>query len=257
MLTVVKNEDIDEEKLQAEYVLIQDVDYYNPVYIEALLERCDFHPEEMFGYQGVVTQTDMLIKHNNGTRFYQKHHNDGVMVTDERMSYLESLISKKQINVWEEDKFEASRKIYAAWNKSNARCKVEEEKKLQIIMNIFKGIKDGTTLAIRGGGIHTLRMLMVLPYELRQKVSYIIDCDKNCVAGKLGVCVISPDELEDYAIDTIILSSFDFRGAWKESLKSFSGALMDVYDAFEEQGIYCTRDFYRRTFCPEDFIEEG
>ena len=253
LLDIIIRNQIDESYLLDDYVLIQDVDYYNEVYINDLVDRCDFSPELMFGYQGVITLTDMFIKHNNGTVFYVKHKNDEKMVTDERLEYLENLLSTKKIDVWTEEKFKATRQIYRAWEKSAYRYDKEEKSKFRIIRGVFQSIKEDEVLAIRGAGVEAIRLLMLLPYELRLKVKYVIDHNVNCVAGSMGIRVISPDEISDYVIDKILLCSFENKDIWKKELANYNIPLIDLYVEFEKEGIMCTSAFYKRQYIPEDF----
>ena len=256
LMDVMFENEIGESYLSNDYVLIQDVDYYNEAYINKLVECCEFYPESIFGYQGVVTAEDMLIKHNNGTCFYLKHNSDEIMVIDERLEYLKSLTSKKKLDVWSEDKFEATRRIYSAWNSSSYRYEHEEAIKRKTIIEFFENVREDSVFAIRGGGIHTIRLLMMLPYQLRIKVKYLIDYDMKCLAGRWGIKVISPDEIGKYKIDEVLLSSFDYRGVWKEELEGTKIKLHDIYDSFEKKGIVCTQEFYKRKYISEDFLME-
>lgn len=256
LMDVMFENKISESYLSNDYVQIQDVDYYNEAYINTLVKRCEFYPEGLFGYQGVVTMEDILIKHNNGTCFYLKHNNDEIMVTDERLEYLKSLISKKKLDVWSEEKFKATRRIYWAWNSSSYRYEREDAIKRKIIIEIFENVRADSVFAIRGGGIHTIRLLMMLPDQLRTKVKYLIDYDMECLAGRWGIKIISPDEVDEYKIDEILLSSFDYRGVWKEELEGTKIKLHDIYDSFEKKGIVCTQEFYKRKYISEDFLME-
>ena len=253
LLELIRTGSIDERYLSREYVWVQDVDYYNKEYIHTLVEKCDFSPDNMFGYQGIITEKDMLLKYNHGSKFYLKHNNDEIMVTDDRLEYLEALMSKKRINVWEEEKFEASRLLYTAWSHSSVRYEKEEADKQQILLELFGDINRNEITAIRGGGMHSLRLLMLLPYEIREKIDYIIDTNQDCVASRLGIKVISPSEISDYRIRTIIISSLFYRELWKEELKEFKGKIIDFYMDFEKRGIDISHDFFVRKFLPQDF----
>jgi len=256
LMDIIFDNKIGSDYLRDDYVLVQDTDYYNEPYLNTLVANCDFYPESVFGYQGVITSEDMLIKHNNGTIFYLKHENDEVMVTDERLNYLESLISEKKVDVWTQDKFAATRQIYSAWENSSRRCEKEEGIKLHVITEMFEKISEDSVFAIRGGGIHTLRLLMLLPYKLRKKVKIIIDYNQECLAGRLGIKVISPEDVDKYKIDEVLLSSYDYKNEWKTEFANPKIKIHDIYDAFEKEGVICTKEFYKRQYIPEDFISK-
>lgn len=60
--------------------------------------------------------------------------------------------------------------------------------------------------------------------------------------------------MKDYHIDFLLLSSYQYRDVWKEEMIPFQDIkIIDMYDIFEENGIYCNRDFYHLTYEKEDF----
>lgn len=251
---LLDNYSIDETKLGNGTAIVQDVSYYYSDYIKEYIHDPNYNPDHMFAYQGIVTDTDLFIKYQNGIRYYQKHVNDEVMVSDERLEYLESLLSKTPFDVNEHDKFVDSRIIYEAERKCLERTKVIEQKKYEIVRTLFE---DSDEIAVRGGGIHTLRLLMMLPYELRRKVKYIIDMDQNCLASKLGIKVVTPSEIANYSINYIVLSSYDYEKQWSEELRILGKGdwiVRELYTELTNNGITCTKEFYKRDYIKSDFV---
>ncbi len=237
-----------------EYVWIQDVPYYYKDYILSYIKDANYTNDGLMGYQGIVTLDDMFIRYNDGVEIYQKRVNDNVMVTDERLAWLRNHMSKKSVDILHEEKFKYSRIIVNAEKKYYARSGDIENKKREIIFNIFSNIEATACFAIRGGGMHTLRLLMMLPYELRNKVTYIIDNDADCIAGRLGIKVIKSDECSNEKIDTVFISSYDYKAVWKEEMKQKKIAkIIDLYDEFEKEDIIWTREFYKKKYIPSDF----
>lgn len=78
-------------------------------------------------------------------------------------------------------------------------------------------VSHGTT-AVRGGGIHTERLQMFLDGDVREQINYVIDGNRECEASYLGVKVISLDELEEYGVEVVVVSSFKYREDWKKEL---------------------------------------
>lgn len=254
ILQVLDEHCVREDDLSKGCAIIQDVPVYNKDDISIFLNRKDFSADGMSGFQGIVTENDMFIRYNDGVEYYQKFVNDEEMVSDQRLEQLRNMISKKEINIEIEEKFQYSRIVWNAYRKCKERTKETEENKLKIIKNIFSNIPSDGVLAIRGGGMHTIRLLMLLEEELRRKVRYIVDADSGCFAGKMGIKVISQEEMKDYHIDFLLLSSYQYKDVWKEELSSFSDIkIIDMYDIFEENGIYCNREFYHLTYEKEDF----
>lgn len=135
-----------------DFVQVCDVDYYNRDFIlEKIKDYKTFSQEVLMGYQGVITKEDMLIKYNDEVILYQKHKNDHIMVTDGRMEYLESKLSKKRIDVNKEDKFKYSRLYINAYKKCKKRTEEVENRKWEIIRDIFANISSDSILAVRGG----------------------------------------------------------------------------------------------------------
>lgn len=70
----------------------------------------------------------------------------------------------------------------------------------------------------------------------------------------MRIKVISQKEMKDYHIDFLLLSSYQYKDAWKEELSLFSDIkIIDMYDIFEENGIYCNREFYYLAYEKDDF----
>lgn len=254
MIQVLDNHKIEESTLGNGYAIVQDVDYYNKALILEVIKQNNFFPDNLVGYQGIVTDEDIFLLYNNGVEYYQKHRNDGNMVSDARLDYLRSKLSKKRIDIEKEDKFQYSRLIWHAIKKCEYRTKDETEKKLRILRQIFQSIPAEASLAVRGGGIHTVRLLMLLDENCRKKVRYIIDRDCECYGGKMGIKVVTLDEIEKYKIDYIVISSYDYREIWKNELKGkMDVQIIDLYEILETKGIVCTKEFYKNNYIKEDF----
>ncbi|MBQ3513260.1 MAG: hypothetical protein IJA32_05605 [Lachnospiraceae bacterium] len=254
VLQVLDHYCIKEDELCKGNAIIQDVDYYNKDYILTIANENDFSPDELIGYQGIVTEKDMLLHYKHGVEYYQKLVNDEEMVSDQRLEYLRNMLSKKEIDIETEEKFQYSRIVWNAYRRCKERTKDIEEKKIELIKNIFNNIPSDAILAIRGGGRPTVRLLMMLEEELRRKVCYLVDRNKECPAGRMGIKVINQEEMKDYHIDFLLLSSYQYRDVWKEEMIPFQNIkIIDMYDIFKENGIYCNRDFYHLTYEKEDF----
>ncbi len=258
MMYILEYNDIDENLFLSDYVIVQDVDYYYKDYILDYIKEDDFTPDGLLGYQGIITNKDMLISYRHGVEYYQKHKNDKICVTDERLNYLRSCLSKSEIDIYQEEKFKYSRIIWNANQKCSNRTADIENRKYQVIEKIFEQIPKDNIIAIRGGGIHTLRLLMLLNAEQRRRISYIIDVNPNCVACKIGIKVLLPNDLQSINLDYIIVSSYDFGKQWKAYLSAQITTntinIVDIYEELAKEGIFCKKDFYKKDFIKEDFI---
>lgn len=254
MLYILDHADLDDKKFDSESIIVQDVDYYGKEFILDFIKQKNFSPDNLIGYQGVVTKEDMLLSYRHGVEYYQKHSNDGTIVTDARLDYLRTLLSKSQINIYEEDKFKYSRIVWEADKRCAERTREIEDQKKEILNNIFKDIPTGKIIAIRGGGIHTLRLLMVLDSTQRARVNYIIDKNELCLAGKMGIKVLNPETLHGIKIDYFVVSSYGYRKQWKKELTQLNcGNVIEIYEQLEKEGIICNKEFYKKDFVEEDF----
>lgn len=257
MLYILDHNDLDDKQFDSENVIVQDVDYYNKDYLLEIVKREDFSPDTLFGYQGVITKKDMLLLYRNGIEYYQKNRNDGMLVTDERLVYLRSLLSKSQINIYEEEQFKYSRIVWEAEKRCTERTLEKESQKKKVVNNLFERVPIDNIIAIRGGGIHTLRLMMLLDSSQRQRISYIIDKNESCLAGKMGIKVLKLDEFQNTKIDYIIVSSYDFGKQWKNELVHLDyDNVVEIYEELENAGIFCTKEFYKKDFIKEDFVYE-
>ena len=102
---------------------------------------------------------------------------------------------------------------------------------------------------------------MLLSDTQRRRISYIIDKDNDCVAGKTGIKILNPENIYETKIDHIIVSSFEFRELWKKELKNQNldntVNILDIYDELAKRGVICKRDFYKKDFIKEDFNISG
>ncbi|MCM1560251.1 MAG: LTA synthase family protein [Butyrivibrio sp.] len=252
--SLIDNRTLDELEIQNEYVVIQDTEFYGREYIAQNFKNKKISSLFLSGYQGVVTKEDLFIRYNDGTELYQKKCNDERIVTDKRLDYLRSITSKKRVDLSKEEKFKYAYLVQQVMEYCRMRTAERQEKKIRIVRNVFAETPAGKVLALRGGGLPSLRLLMLLDEKSRSRVKYIIDEDKECYAGKMGVKIISVVEAADCQVDKVFIVSFDCRQEWKaECLNSIRAEILDIYDILEEKGIVCQEDFYCLEYADEDF----
>lgn len=260
MLGILDNKMVDDSLLGSEYVIVQDSEYRHYEYILNSINNLQIFEKNLLGYQGVITKEDMLICHREGVMYYPERHyrkfvNDGKIVTNDRMEYLKKLMSNKQVDLDSSDEFKYSRMVVNGIKKHFLRVKDEEDRRWPIINRTMIEAVDHGTVAIRGGGVHTERLLMLLDGKVRERIQYVIDYDKECIASYLGVQIILPDEIEKYGVDCVVISSFKYREIWKKEFESDAGLrVVDIYEELEKEGISSVRDFFYMNYIREDFV---
>lgn len=124
-----------------------------------------------------------------------------------------------------------------------------------IKQEIRKFMRTHSRVAIFGNGRHT-RMLMVdYIYELKD-INYIID--NNMKQGEFGgYKVISEKDLELYEINGVIISSIKYRKEMVGNIQRNHIAIdcLDLYEKFEEQGIYLNTPYYKYWHPANHYLE--
>lgn len=256
VLQLLDNQTVDIETIAGGCALIQEVPLYNKERVLEVISGKDYYCEQnaYSGYQGIVTDEDMLVSYGNGFEYYQKHENDYRMVSDDRLNYLRGLLSRKQVDYFHIDKFRYSRILITAEQRRAERTRNLRMRKQEVISNIFGQIQDSEVFALRGGGYHTLNLLMPLKEQLRSKVKYIIDGDRDCAGGKMGIEVITLNEMLQKGVTTVLISSYHYLRAWEEELKAYDGIrIINMYRILEEHGLPCEREACFEEFIDEDF----
>lgn len=254
VLQLLDNHAIYENVIRREYAPVQEIALYNKDLVNKYVLDKETWSESimLMGYQGVVTEEDLLICCDEGREYYQKHVNDHQMVTDSRLNYLRGLVSKKKADYFHIDKFRYSRILITAEQRRAERTKDIRMKKRGVIENIFYRIQDTEVLALRGGGYHTLNLLMPLEEHYRNKVKYIIDGDRDCIGGKMGVEVITLDEMQQKGVTTVLISTYQYLSEWEQELQSYEGIrIINMYKILEEHGLPCEMEA-----CFEKYIDE-
>lgn len=256
ILGLIDGKPLDKLEIRNDYVIIQDTEYYGRDFIAENLNNRKISRMilERYGFQGVVTKEDLFIRYNVGEELYQKKFNDECMVTDGRLNYLREITSKKKVDLSKEEKFKYARLVQRVMERCRARTAERQEEKNSIVKNVFVETSKEKVMALRGGGLPSLRLLMLLDENSRKKVRYIIDEEKECYAGKMGIRVVSMEEAGDCRIDKVIIVSYDYHREWKEEcLNSLKTEVVDIYDILDRHGIECQEDFYNLEYAEEDF----
>ena len=104
-------------------------------------------------------------------------------------------------------------------------------------------LNDGCYIAIRGGGVHTAKLLELLAAMIKRKgisVKYAVDMSSICsFALPQGCTLITPDAFwnEDRDVDAVILSSSKYIDAFRDEADRMNNGrytILNPYDAFRE-----------------------
>ena len=258
---------IDESSYEREYVKIQDIDWYNYKHIRRLIN--DKIPPDMFliGYKGVITKEKMYIKFKTGQEWvtdrniiihepalWDGYYNE---YSDEEQQVINIFREYAGDNITEidnDERFKYSKYIYKLIDK----YKVYMEEYMNIIYKEMDKYPS-QSIAIRMGGDHSVELYARMGKEYRKKIKCFIDNNEMCKCSKFGIPIIKLDELEMNSIQGVILSSYDYLEALREEIKQYDKGInvIDIYEAFEKNGICCTKNFYMDIKMAEEDYDVG
>ena len=229
-----------------DYALIQDVDFYNRDGLKNTLFRQDVYTYGLLGYKGVITLKDTYIRYNDGKIECMNHHGGQGRITEDREQYLSNLVTEYPKELIMEDKFKYSRNVYKTIDNYYKRNEKFENRKKEAIRELFNTFSDKNVVAIRGGGLHTLKMWFALEWRHKNKIEYLIDCDTQCIASRTGVPVITLEDIKNKKIDTIVISSREHEEDWYKELiqETEEISIIRLYKYLEDKGVSCSRAFY-------------
>ena len=249
--------DIIEEAAQ-----IQDVDYYNKSYMQMYFQRLSQNPllnlDWCFGYKGVINRQYTYIRYNDGRERYYNNNFHGKPIMEENINCLRTLCTEYPQDIVNEEKFKYSRNAYATVCNYWQRKGEWERKKRQEIVALFDAIPDGGSIVVRGGGRHTWELWFALKQKQQEKIAYVIDSDKRCMAARLGLKIISVEDITQNMADMILVSSYRYELEWMEELKKNIKhiPIIGLYDYLERKGIKCKMEFYKKEYAEADIVWE-
>lgn len=249
--------DTDYGDLFSDYAKIQDVDYYHSEWLKYVVMQQPEHSIYCFGYEGVITQEGYYLRYNDGREEYYSC-KSGDPVTEDWVQRARELCPYYPADLIEHEKFKYSRNVYATLNRYLARNQEFEDKKFKCICEILEEKPACAVIALRGGGVHTYRLWMLLPWELRRRITFAIDRDPDCPASRVGLSVINVQELQEKQVDYVIVSSFEYEREWLEELKDFNlnAKVLGLYQELEKKGVVCYKAFYFKEYSEEDKVWE-
>ncbi len=92
-------------------------------------------------------------------------------------------------------------------------------------------------------GVHTHMLLADFVADLRDVVCII---DNGAVTNDSDFLIIKDEEIEDYQLDGVIISSFNYMNEIKQGIysKHRSVDVLDIYEELEKRGVHLEKEFY-------------
>lgn len=237
------------------YAKVQDTDYYNRNHIEYVIRQRPQWSLDLFGYEGIITDKICYLRYNDGREEYYSAAPGGA-VEEQWVRQARELCPAYPDGIIEAEKFQYARNVYATQARYLARNRQFEEEKQRAILDIFEKLPDSVTVALRGGGIHTYRLWMLLPWALKRKISLIIDQNPDCIASRLGIPVVTPAQIRKQQVDYVVVSSFEFEEHWTQELREQlpDATVIGLYRELLNRGVSCKLEFYYKEFVEDDLV---
>jgi hypothetical protein len=231
-----------------DYVKIQDVDYYNQKNIESYIYPGNYDPQIGLSYRGIVNRDSVFIRYRDGTEHYWRTVAGKGLFTSEELSELRRLAGDEFLEMEDYPEFQHSIRFTRLAKQYIKRTGSYEERKITRIKRLFTKEFAGKKIAIRGGGYTTFQFLLWA--DINSSINFIIDLDKNALAGKLGFEILTPQEAYKRPIDLIItLHEGMYANAQSES---WTCPLIDLVAFGKAEGILTTEHYGNYAITPED-----
>ena len=241
---------IDESHIESSYIEVHERPVYNGNMAKRRLQS-GYSFQKDWGYRGVVDKSNIYIKFNDGNECVVRNDENNIRYPEDYYRYT-AYYDEKNIQPYRElfsgkefPKVDKDKNVYSEIFLRGYRKSLKwNEKKMRIVCECLQGLPE-TNLGIRMGGKHTEYLEYILRDMGRKCDFIVIDNNKNCRVAK-NHTVISIDEMSEYKIKTVVLSSFVYIEELREESKYYSNEIkvIDLYRLLEQNGIECKQDFY-------------
>lgn len=238
------------DKLFQDYIEIEDLDKYGLAVVTQFVNQdCNIDKNSLLGYQAIRTTDKMFVRRNDGKEMYFKFPcivDQCGIVDRTEYSHLKKLLPEYKINI-KDDFFTYTRVIYSAIHSHDKRVEKMQKKADLLVEKLFDSFSKTNVIALRGGGEATNEIIRHMGNN--NPVKYIIDNSINDEEGLPEFHYITMDELEQFSIDIIIITSYNFKEEMKRELKrkgyfKTKCQIIDLYQYFYENGLELDEDYH-------------
>lgn len=263
---IVKNKNIEEDKITKEYVEIGNLDKYNKEKIENIIKRKVYLEERDFGCKGIIDRKYIYLCNTVGRE--QLLRREDIPLCDPLLFYEDEIFEKEQLPKYRKligeypeimqkaEMFQYSKYLYRLYD--NLKKRSSHVPKCVCMINKMLETYKESSVAIRVGGYHSMILYQILSKENKRKIWGFIDKSDKCECDILDMPVISTEqirEIQGMGIEAILLSSYNLLDILREEALGWPGDInvLDIYDYFEKNGIICNTNFYNVLGTDEDY----
>lgn len=264
ILQLLQKENVTEEELTDDYVRLEYMDFYNGKAIyDIISQKKALNIFPYLGFQGIITKEYVYAKYNIGKEVLLRRDNiimtgidyftlDDEIDEEELLPYFRGMIFDTT-KIYEDKRFKYSKYLRKIYEKYKSM-----PHKKQDILNDFFDTFESHSVALRGGGQHTIGMWRMLSEENRKKINCIIDRNQNCIANVLGYPIVkSVDDINFDDVKICIPSSYIFREEMLLEMKDYPVYTVDLYDYMKEHGMDLKTEIYKCEVLPEKIYDVG
>lgn len=258
---IVEKHNVNEQDLTQEYVKIQVLDYYNPLWVRDIISGRKKLELGLFGYRGIADQKYIYQRYNMGKEvlvereklIYEVHiQPEADEVCDKSLlPYYRELAGENPVGFYEDEKFKYTKYQYKLYDNF-----VKYENIAFKLLNQLVEKYPDNSVAIRPGGEHSMEVFFWLSAENKKKIYCFIDNNAECNCSRLDIKIIPLDVAFTHnEIKAVILSSYVNLPMLKKEAESYPEHIhiLDIYDYFAKNGCKMEHDFFDACMDKEDY----
>ena len=184
MKQLIEIHHIDEQELTHEYVKLQVLDHYNPIWVKDIISGRKNLELGLFGYRGIVDQKYIYQHFNNGKEvllereklIYEPHiQPEADEISDKSLlPYYRELAGKNPEGFYEDEKFKYVKYQYRLYDNFIKH----KNRAFELLNQLIEKYPDNS-VAVRLGGEHSMEVFFWLSKENKKKIYCFIDNNSN------------------------------------------------------------------------------
>lgn len=179
---------------------------------------------------------------------------DDIDGDEELLSKYRELTGEYPVEIESDERFRYSQYMFKIYDRQRKYV----YQRMKLIDSLFEKFPKHS-VAIRTGGEHSAKLYESLSRESREKIGYFIDSNTECLCKKFGLPILVLEEIQQYDVNAIVLSSFVFLEELRKEAKNYveNIEVVDIYKQLELNGMSVKKNFFIDVDMPEEEWEVG
>ena len=242
---LLEERQIDEARLQRDYVRVQNLDWYNPATVGRFIAKRHYFSPFMFGFRGVVTRDYMYLHFTDGREWFVRRGTDapppnvfGSYLCDETaIEPLRAILREKEpLSSSLVEKLRYARYFHRILDKAKAR---NLQKKA--LIEAWLASYPPHSVLIRTGGADAVQAYEMLSEEAKERIGGFVDQNLHCACAALHLPVYASLAAVPREARAIFLASHDLIAHLREEAAAYVDRcdVLDPYEFLADHGIVC------------------